>query len=168
MTNLHCLVITKPLICHSLIWRTQNKPTVWAYHTGFQLSRYISLVLPSNLGTLDPRHRTLTTLACSRLSDSGEDAKVKGTRKVGGAGKKGKKEGKAPPLPSLFPFYFRVRSFSIQRTRQSRSPEQAMTTLDPRPKTPLNLIFVVIGYDFVVILPQDFPRHEGYDEEQIY
>ena len=24
-------------------------------------------------------------LACSRLSDSGEDAKVKGTRKVGGA-----------------------------------------------------------------------------------
>ena len=30
--------------------------------------------------------------ACSRLSDSGEDAKVKGTRKVGGAGKR-KKEG---------------------------------------------------------------------------
>ena len=33
-------------------------------------------------------------LACSRLSDSGEDAKVKGTRKVGG------------------PFNFRVRAFS--------------------------------------------------------
>ena len=33
------------------------------------------------------------TLACSRLSDSGEDAKGKGTRKVGGAGK-GKKEGR--------------------------------------------------------------------------
>ena len=29
----------------------------------------------------------LIFLACSRLSDSGEDAKVKGTRKVGGAGK---------------------------------------------------------------------------------
>ena len=33
-------------------------------------------------------------LACSRLSDSGEDAKLKGTRNVGG------------------PFYFRVRAFS--------------------------------------------------------
>ena len=32
------------------------------------------------------------SLAFSRLSDSGEDAKVKGTRKVGGAGKR-KKEG---------------------------------------------------------------------------
>ena len=32
-------------------------------------------------------------LACSRLSDSGEDAKGKGTRKVGGAGKR-KKEGR--------------------------------------------------------------------------
>ena len=47
-------------------------------------------------------------LACSTLSDSGEDAKEKGTRTVGG------------------PFYFRVCAFSIQRTRLSRSPEQAM------------------------------------------
>ena len=31
--------------------------------------------------------RWSTALACSRLSDSGEDAKVKGTRKVGEAGK---------------------------------------------------------------------------------
>ena len=38
-------------------------------------------VLLGNLGGI--------VLACSRLSDSGEDAKVKGTRKVGGA-KKGK------------------------------------------------------------------------------
>ena len=37
------------------------------------------------------------TLACSRLSDSGEDAKIKGTRRV-------------------LPFYFCVRTFSIQRT----------------------------------------------------
>ena len=36
-----------------------------------------------------------------RLSYSGEDAKVKGTRKVGGAGKR---KGK-----SFLPFYFRVR-----------------------------------------------------------
>ena len=41
----------------------------------------------------------------------GEDAKEKGTRKVGGAGKR------------FRPFYFRV--FSIQRTRLSRSLEQA-------------------------------------------
>ena len=30
-----------------------------------------------------------TKLACFRLSDGGEDAKVKGTRKVGGAGRVG-------------------------------------------------------------------------------
>ena len=42
-----------------------------------------------------------------------EDAKEKGTRKVG------------PPLPSFLPFYFRVCAFSIQRTRLSRSLEQA-------------------------------------------
>ena len=30
------------------------------------------------------------TVACSRLSESGEDAKVKGTRKFGGAGKRKK------------------------------------------------------------------------------
>ena len=41
----------------------------------------------------------------------GEDSKEKGTRKVCGAGK------------SFRPFYFRV--FSIQRTRLSRSLEQA-------------------------------------------
>ena len=35
-------------------------------------------------------------LACSRLSDRGEDKKEKGTQKVGGAGK------------SFLPFYFRV------------------------------------------------------------
>ena len=39
----------------------------------------------------------------SRLSDSGEEAKVKGTRKVGGMGKR---EKEAPALPSFLPFYF--------------------------------------------------------------
>ena len=65
-------------------------------------------------------------LACSRLSDSGEDGKVKGARKVGGGGggEKGKKEA-AFPLPSLLPFYFRVSAFSIQLTRTTRSLEQA-------------------------------------------
>ena len=43
------------------------------------------------------------SLACSRLSVSGEDAKVKGTRKV--------------------------RAFSIQRARLSRSLEQAILSL---------------------------------------
>ena len=33
-------------------------------------------------------------IACSRLSDSGEDAKVKGPRNVGGAPGKRKKEGR--------------------------------------------------------------------------
>ena len=46
-------------------------------------------------------------LACSRLSDSGEDVKVKGMQKVGGAGKR-EKEGRAcnnffyHPLPPTF------------------------------------------------------------------
>ena len=49
----------------------------------------------------------VSSVACSRLSDSGEDAKEKGTRKV----------------------YFRVCAFSIQRTRLSRSLEQAMSSV---------------------------------------
>ena len=47
----------------------------------------------------------------------GEDAKEKGTRKVG------------PPLPSFLPFHFRVCAYSIQRTRLSRSLEQAYQDL---------------------------------------
>ena len=58
----------------------------------------------------------------SRLSDSGEEAKVKGTRKVGGMRKR---EKEAPALPSFLPFYFRVRAFSIQRPRLFKSLEQA-------------------------------------------
>jgi len=42
------------------------------------------------------------SLAFSRLSDSGEDVKVKGTRKVGGAGKR-KKEGCSRFLNSADP-----------------------------------------------------------------
>ena len=41
-------------------------------------------------------------IACSRLSDRGEDAKVKGTRKVGGAGKSGKRKGQFPPVFFMF------------------------------------------------------------------
>ena len=52
------------------------------------------------------RGRTSATQPCSRFSDSVEDAKVKGTRKVGGA------------VSSRF-------IFSIQRARLSRSLEQA-------------------------------------------
>ena len=50
-----------------------------------------------------------TRIACSRLSDSGEEAKAKGPRKVGGAGKKGKRKGEracdhffCDPLPPTF------------------------------------------------------------------
>ena len=55
------------------------------------------------------------SVACSRLLDSAEDAKVKGTPKVGRRGK-----GK-----SFLPFYFRVRAFSIQGARLSQSLGQA-------------------------------------------
>ena len=49
-----------------------------------------------------------SNLACSRLSDGGEDAKVKGTRKVGGAKKRKRKGERAcnhffyDPLPPTF------------------------------------------------------------------
>ena len=64
-------------------------------------------VLLGNLGGI--------VLACSRLSDSGEDAKVKGTRKVGGA-KKGK--------PLLYPVSSRF-TFVLSLSLLSRSLEQA-------------------------------------------
>ena len=61
------------------------------------------------------RYSSASYLTCSRLSDSGEDAKEKGTRKVGGAGKR-KRKGERPcnhnfydPLPPTF------RTFEIIR-----------------------------------------------------
>ena len=46
-------------------------------------------------------------IACSRLSDSGEDAKVKGTQKVGGAGKKEKEPPLLSPVSSCFILFTR-------------------------------------------------------------
>ena len=63
-------------------------------------------------------------LACSRLSDSGQKAKEKSTRKSWRAGK-GKGRAPAQALPSFLSFNFRVCAFSIQRTRRSRSMELA-------------------------------------------
>ena len=71
-------------------------------------------------------------LACSRLSDSGEDAKEKGTRKVGGAEK--------TVLPSFLPFYFRFCAFTIQRTRLSQSLEQVTLDWDLVKDVPINLL----------------------------
>ena len=91
---------------------------------------------PGYVYTSTAASRTVLHLACSRLSDSGEDAKEKGTRKVGGTGKR-KKEGResfaAPAIPSLLPFYSRVCALSIlfQRTRLSRSLKQAILHQDP-------------------------------------
>ena len=44
------------------------------------------------LGSLWRQYFLCPQVACSRISDSGEDAKVKGTRKVGGAKKRKRKE----------------------------------------------------------------------------
>ena len=55
------------------------------------------------------------TVACSRLSDGGEDAKEKGTRKVGGAGKRKGERAPPPPLSpvsSRFIFVFALSQFS--------------------------------------------------------
>ena len=74
------------------------------------------------------------SLACSRLSDSGEDAKVKGKRKVGGARKRKKEKGRDTRPSSLqfpavfFLSFFHFRAFSIQRTRLSRNLEQASSS----------------------------------------
>ena len=61
-------------------------------------------------------------VACSRLSDSGGRRERKRRAK---SWRGGKKEKAAPSLPSFLPFYFRVCAFSMQRTRLSRSLEQA-------------------------------------------
>ena len=70
-------------------------------------------------GTTSNYYLVISILACSRLSDSGEDAKEKGREKVAE---------RAPPLPTFLPFYFCVWAFSIQRTRLSRSLEQAISS----------------------------------------
>ena len=51
-----------------------------------------------------------------RARKSGEDANVKGARKAGRSGKKGS-----------LPFFFEFATFSISRTRLSRSLEQAIS-----------------------------------------
>ena len=62
-------------------------------------------------------------IACSKLSDSGEDAKEWGRREGGRHAKRwrnGKKEKGKKPFPPVF-FFFHVRAFSVQRTRLYRS-----------------------------------------------
>ena len=48
-------------------------------------------------------------MACSRLSDSGKDAKVKGARKVGGGA--GREKGILSPVSSRFIFVFALSQF---------------------------------------------------------
>ena len=75
---------------------------------------------------LDKTANAAWFVACSRLSDSGEDAKIKGTRKVDGAKKrkrKGERGSVVPALPSFLPFYFSSSRFL--RPNVSRSLEQA-------------------------------------------
>ena len=75
---------------------------------------------------LDKTANAAWFVACSRLSDSGEDAKVKGTRKVDGAKKrkrKGERGSVVPAVHSFLPFYFSSSRFL--RPNVSRSLEQA-------------------------------------------
>ena len=111
-TSLSRFKLITALLGRRIAWQEKN---VCKGDWGYSVWRILNLIL-------------YLELACSRLSDSGEDMKLKGTRKVDWAGKR-KKEGiessAAPPLPSFLPFYLRVRAFSIQRTRLSRNREQA-------------------------------------------
>ena len=97
----------------------------------FKISCHCFIVLKSEL-VLDWLFDDLTvinTLACSSLSDSGEDAKNwRGWKKEEGREREPVIISAAPSLPSFLPFYFRVRAFSIQRTRLSRSLEQVINT----------------------------------------
>ena len=65
-----------------------------------EASKFMIGPFRSYLSYGDPQNgylsKTQGHLACSRLSDSGEDAKVKGTRK-GWRGEKGEKEGRESP-----------------------------------------------------------------------
>ena len=85
------LACTKSVLCHFILPRCQSLTiTFWGI---FEFP-------PSRTFRLSP------ALACSKLSNSGEDAKEKGTRKVGGAGKKEKK------VSSHFIFVFALSQFS--------------------------------------------------------
>ena len=77
---------------------------------------------------------SLYCLACFRLSDSGEDAKVKGMRNVG----------------SFLSFYSRLRAFLIQRARLSRSQEQAKYCLEPRCDVVKAFILLELGNQFKI------------------
>ena len=63
---------------------------------------------------------SVTILTLRDLTNSGDDARKWNTREKL-AGREERKKG-----GDLLPFYFRVRAFSIQRTRLSRSLEKAM------------------------------------------
>ena len=68
---------------------------------------------------------TVEIITCSRLSDSRDNAQVKCMRKNTSTWS-GKMSGGLIPLPSVLPFYVRVRAFSIFETRLSRSLGQAI------------------------------------------
>ena len=101
---------------------------------GKNLVKYLTAITWNKISdTLRSLHTlSASKIACSRLSDCGEDAKVKGMRKVGGAGKKGKR--KPPllsPVSSPFIFVFAFSQFSEpdylrrsleQATSKKRSP----------------------------------------------
>ena len=74
----------------------------------------------------------LFALACSRLSGSGEDAKVKGTRRDEKEEKE-ERESLLSPVSSRFIFVFALSQFL--RTQLSRSLEQAKFSVRPRTQT---------------------------------
>ena len=75
------------------------------FHSGCGKNMRLAILTPV-VKTL--RNRSLPILACPRLSDSGEEAKVKGTRKVGGGKKKkwGERELHSPCSPQFPPVLF--------------------------------------------------------------
>ena len=67
----------------------------------------------------------------------------------------------APPLPSFLPFYFRLRAFSIQRTRLSRSLQQA--SLD---RAKLGVFFKFQNFVYCFHSNIDFTKNPHFDKFQ--
>ena len=70
----------------------QTKVNIWA-RSNVTLDVCLHVVSVRTIVRTLRRNQISSSIACSRLSDSGEDAKEKGARNVGGAGRR-KKEGR--------------------------------------------------------------------------
>ena len=108
-------------------------PTIWrqtpADLAAVSQTRY-SFRMPYQGGKTRPNCRLSNCSLFQALRWWGRRERKRHAKSWRGGKKEGRESSTAPVLPSLLPFYFRVCAFSIQRTRLSRSLEQATRTPD--------------------------------------